>query len=156
MATNRIKGLTVEIGGDTTKLGEALKNVEAKSRSLSSELGSINKLLKLDPTNTDLLTQKQQVLAEAISSTREKLDTLKAAEQQVQEQFARGEVSAEQYRELQRQVTATENKLKKYEEAAKDTAETIAQLGKGTKTAEQRTKELADRDRKSTRLNSSH
>lgn len=145
MATNRIKGLTVEIGGDTTKLGEALKNVEAKSRSLSSELGSINKLLKLDPTNTDLLAQKQQVLAEAISSTREKLDTLKAAEQQVQEQFARGEVSAEQYRELQRQVTATENKLKKYEEVAKDTAETIAQLGKGTKTAEQRTKELADR-----------
>ncbi|MEI3123243.1 MAG: hypothetical protein V8S81_05495 [Oscillospiraceae bacterium] len=140
MATNRIKGLTVEIGGDTTKLGEALKNVEAKSRSLSSELGSINKLLKLDPTNTDLLAQKQQVLAEAISSTREKLDTLKAAEQQVQEQFARGEVSAEQYRELQRQVTATENKLKKYEEAAKDTAETIAQLGKGTKTAEQRNK----------------
>lgn len=145
MATNRIKGLTVEIGGDTTKLGEALKNVEAKSRSLSSELGSINKLLKLDPTNTDLLAQKQQVLAEAISSTREKLDTLKAAEQQVQEQFARGEVSAEQYRELQRQVTATENKLKKYEESAKDTAETIEQLGKGTKTAEQRTKELADR-----------
>ena len=88
MATNRIKGLTVEIGGDTTKLGEALKNVEAKSRSLSSELGSINKLLKLDPTNTDLLAQKQQVLAEAISSTREKLDTLKAAEQQVQEQFS--------------------------------------------------------------------
>ncbi len=145
MATNKIKGLTVEIGGDTTKLGEALKNVEAKSRSLSSELGSINRLLKLDPTNTDLLAQKQQVLAEAIGSTREKLDTLRAAEKQVQEQFARGEVSAEQYRELQREIAATEARLKQYEDAAKDTAETLNGLSKSTKTAEGRTKELANR-----------
>lgn len=145
MATHKIKGLTVEIGGDTTKLGEALKNVEAKSRSLSSELGSINRLLKLDPTNTDLLTQKQQVLAEAIGSTREKLETLKAAEKQVQEQFAHGEVSAEQYRELQREIAATENKLKQYEDAAKDTAETLNGLSKSTKTAEGRIKELANR-----------
>ena len=73
MASKTIKGLTVEIGGDTTKLGKALKDVEAKSRSLSKELGDINKLLKLDPGNADLLAQKQEVLAAAVENTRKKL-----------------------------------------------------------------------------------
>ena len=87
---SKIKGLTIEIGGDTTKLGQALEDVNKKSRDLSSELGSINKLLKLDPTNVELLSQKQKVLADAISNTSDKLDTLKEAEKQVQEQFKRG------------------------------------------------------------------
>lgn len=69
MANKLIRGLTVEIGGDTTKLGAALKNIESKSKSLSGELNAINRLLKLDPTNTELLAQKQQVLSEAISAT---------------------------------------------------------------------------------------
>lgn len=145
MANKLIRGLTVEIGGDTTKLGAALKNVESKSKSLSGELNAINRLLKLDPTNTELLAQKQQVLSEAISATREKLAALKEAENQVQEQFARGEISAEHYRTFQRELTATEAKLKEYEDAAKDTDEALENLGKGAKTAEQRTKELAER-----------
>lgn len=145
MANKLIRGLTVEIGGDTTKLGEALKNVESKSKNLSGELNAINRLLKLDPTNTELLAQKQQVLSEAISATREKLAALKEAENQVQEQFARGEISAEHYRTFQREITATEAKLKEYEDAAKDTDEALENLGKGAKTAEQRTKELAER-----------
>lgn len=145
MANKLIRGLTVEIGGDTTKLGAALKNVESKSKSLSGELNAINRLLKLDPTNTELLAQKQQVLSEAISATREKLAALKEAESQVQEQFARGEISAEHYRTFQRELTATEAKLKEYEDAAKDTDEALENLGKGAKTAEQRTKELAER-----------
>lgn len=145
MANKLIRGLTVEIGGDTTKLGAALKNVESKSKSLSGELNAINRLLKLDPTNTELLAQKQQVLSEAISATREKLAALKEAENQVQEQFARGEISAEHYRKFQREITATEAKLKEYEDAAKDTDEALENLGKGAKTAEQRTKELAER-----------
>ena len=113
MASN-IKGLIVEIGGDTSKLGKALESVNSKSRSLSSELGSINKLLKLDPTNTELLAQKQSVLADAIANTEEKLGILREAEKQVQAQFEKGEVSAEQYRALQREVLATESKLKQY------------------------------------------
>lgn len=145
MANKLIRGLTVEIGGDTTKLGAALKNVESKSKSLSGELSAINRLLKLDPTNTELLAQKQQVLSEAISATREKLAALKEAENQVQEQFARGEISAEHYRTFQREITATEAKLKEYEDAAKDTDEALENLGKGAKAAEQRTKELAER-----------
>ena len=123
MASNNIKGLTIEIGGDTTKLGKALDAVNKKTKSLSSELGQINKLLKLDPKNTDLLAQKQKVLAEAISNTKEKLETLKKAEKQVQEQFKRGEVSEEQVRSLQREIIATTKKLESYEKAAAEPEE---------------------------------
>lgn len=129
MAKNTIKGLTVEIGGDTTKLGAALEAVNKKSQDLSQELGQINKLLKLDPGNTDLLAQKQKVLADAVANTREKLDTLKEAERQVQQQFERGEVSEEQVRALQREIIATTNKLDSYERAVRETAEEIEQLG---------------------------
>lgn len=129
MASNTIKGLTVEIGGDTTKLGKAIKDVEAQSRSLSKELGDINKLLKMDPGNTDLLAQKQKVLAEAVEATAKKLDTLKEAEKQVQAQFERGEVSEEQLRALQREIVVAENKMKGYQNAVKETTDAIKQLG---------------------------
>lgn len=126
---NAIRGLTVEIGGDTTKLGKALEDVNKKSRDLSSELGQINKLLRLDPGNADLLAQKQQVLADAVQNTAKKLDTLKEAERQVQAQFERGEVSEEQVRALQREIVATENKLKSYKNAVQETTTEISQLG---------------------------
>ena len=126
---NTIKGLTVEIGGDTTKLGKALEDVNKKSRNLSSELGQINKLLKMDPGNAELLAQKQEVLAEAVETTSKKLATLKEAEAQVQAQFEKGEASAEQVRELQREIVATEKKLNSYENAARETAEAVERLG---------------------------
>lgn len=217
MANKLIRGLTVEIGGDTTKLGEALKNVESKSKGLSGELAQVNKLLKLDPTNTELLGQKQKVLAGLIEATSEKLGKLRSAEaaafkgvknwdaytkavapieaqidkvteslrkmkiqqEEAQEDFgvdsdqymaasARVEevskqlkalreqarsvreefdnpISPEAHRALQREIAATENALKDYEDAAKDTDDALKNLGKGAKTAEQRTKELAER-----------
>jgi len=132
MANKAIKGLTVEIGGDTTKLGKALEDVEKKSRSLSGELGQINKMLKMDPGNTDLLAQKQKVLAEAVENTSKKLDKLKEAEKQVQEQFERGEASEEQVRALQREIIATAKKLDTYEQAAKDTADAVDKMGEET------------------------
>ena len=131
MANNKIKGLTVEIGGDTTKLGKALQEIENKSKSLSGELGQVNRLLKVDPENTDLIAQKQQILSEAVANTAKKLETLKAAEKQVQAQFERGEVSADQVRELRREIIATEQKLGGYERAAQETADAIEQLGDG-------------------------
>ncbi len=144
MASKTIKGLTVEIGGDTTKLGKALDGVEKQSRSLSSELGQINKLLKLDPGNTELLAQKQRVLAEAVATTSKKLDTLKEAERQVQAQFERGEASEEQVRALQREIIETTNKLGKYEQAVKETADQIEELGKDTSDAAQDVNKLGD------------
>ena len=149
MASNTIKGLTVEIGGDTTKLGKAIKDVEAKSRSLSKELGDINKLLKLDPGNTELLAQKQKVLGEAAEAAAKKLETLKEAEKQVQEQFERGEVSEEQLRALQREIVATENKMKGYQKAAQQTAEEIERLGDGADKAGDDLGETGDEAKKS-------
>ena len=96
MAKNAIKGLTVEIGGDTTKLGKALESAEKQGKSLSGELGEINRLLKLDPSNVELLAQKQKVLSEAIGNTESKLNTLREAEKQAQAQFEKGGVYEEQ------------------------------------------------------------
>ncbi len=149
MASNTIKGLTVEIGGDTTKLGKAIKDVEAKSRSLSKELGDINKLLKLDPGNTELLAQKQKVLGEAAEAAAKKLETLKEAERQVQQQFERGEASEEQLRALQREIVATENKMKGYEKAARQTAEQLENLGEGAGEAEENLGDTGDEAKKS-------
>lgn len=144
MASKNIKGLTVEIGGDTTKLGKALEDVNNKSRDLSSELGQINKLLRMDPGSADLLAQKQKVLAEAVQNTKKELETLKEAEKQVQKQFEKGEVSEAQMRDLQREIIATTKKLEGYEKAAKETADQVEELGDGGKKAKKGAKEVED------------
>ena len=135
MANNKIKGLTIEIGGDTTKLGKALDSVNNKSRDLSAELGQINRMLKLDPGNTELLAQKQKVLADAVENTKDKLDTLRKAEEQVQKQFERGEVSEAQVRELQREIIATTKKLDQYENAIRETTRATDDLGDASEKA---------------------
>lgn len=106
----QLKGITVQIGGDTTKLGKALGDVNSKTKTLQSELKGVNSLLKLDPGNVTLLKQKQDLLTKSIGHTKEKLDTLKAAMKQIDS----GETKAteEQYRDLQREIVNTEQKLK--------------------------------------------
>lgn len=116
---SKIQGITVEIGGDTTKLGNALQSVNEKAKSLQSELKGVNTLLKMDPTNVTLLTQKQDILNQSIAECREKLNVLKSTQAQVQEQFEKGEITAEQYRDFQREIVATESKLKSLEKQAK-------------------------------------
>ena len=111
MANKAIRGITVEIGGDTTKLGKALESGEKHSRSLQGELREIERLLKFDPTNTELLAQKQKVLADMVEETSKKLTTLKDAEAEVAEQFASKKISAEQYRAFQREIAQTERTL---------------------------------------------
>lgn len=130
MASKALRGLTIEFGGDTTELNKAIDKVDKRSKNLTKELGEINRALKLDPTNTELLAQKQKVLAEAIGDTEEKLDTLKEAEKQVQKQFENGEVSQEQVRALRREIIETERKLDGYKNAAKETEEAVEKLGK--------------------------
>ena len=104
---NNIKGITIEIGGDTTKLDKALGGVNKNVKSTQAELREVEKLLKLDPKNTEALAQKQQLLTKAVGETKEKLDVLKTAEAQVEEQFKKGEVSEEQYRAIKREIEAT-------------------------------------------------
>ena len=115
-----IRGLTIEIGGDTTGLQNSLKNVNSQIKTTQAQLKDINNLLKLDPTNTELLQQKQKALADEIGSTKEKLEALKTAEQQVQQQFAEGRISQEQYDALKREIIATEESLKSLENEAKN------------------------------------
>lgn len=134
MASSKIKGLTVEIGGDTTKLGKALADVEKKSRSLSSELKGVNRLLKLDPNNIVLLKQKQDLLTKSIQETREKLKTLKSVQKQVNEQWRNGEIGEEQFRDFQREIQATRIKLQSLKSDMREfgsaSAQVIADAGK--------------------------
>lgn len=97
MAGNRIKGITVEIGGDTTKLQAALKKVNSEAKNTQAQLKDVEKLLKLDPGNTELLCQKQKLLSSAVSETKEKLATLKTAAEQANQALANGDISKEQY-----------------------------------------------------------
>lgn len=127
MASNRIKGITIEIDGDTTKLGKALDGAEKSSRDLQTELKGVNSLLKLDPSNVELLRQKQDLLTQSISSTEQKLNTLKQAQAQVQAQFERGDITAEQYRDFQREIIATEQKLKRLKDEQKDFGSVVEQ-----------------------------
>ena len=145
MATkDRLKGITIEIGGDVTPLDQALKKVNDRTSDLSSELGEINRLLKLDPGNTELLAQKQKVLAEAVANTEERLKQLRDAEKQVQDQFERKEISAEQYRALKREIEAAERKLSSYKQAVRETDDAVAEAATSTKQLAEETKEATD------------
>lgn len=125
---SRIKGITVEIGGDTAGLEKALKNVNSTIKSTQSELKDVERLLKLDPSNTELLTQKQKLLKDAISSTSEKLETLKEAQKQVKEQLENGELGQDKYDALQREIIETEQELKRLQEEAATTSKVLSQI----------------------------
>jgi len=135
---SKIKGIVIEIGGDTQKLNKALEDVNKKTRDVQSELRQVERLLKLDPKNTELLAQKQKLLADAVENSREKLDRLKAAQQQVNEQFAKGEISEEQYRAFQREVVKAEQELSKFEKQLRETGMTAEQVGKKLQDAGQK------------------
>ena len=129
MAGNRIKGITVEIGGDTTKLQTALKGVNTEIRNTQSQLRDVEKLLKLDPGNTELIAQKHRLLAQAVSETKEKLETLKNAQQQADEALRNGTISQDQYDALQREIVETEQRLRSLEEQANQSATALQKIG---------------------------
>ena len=138
MAANRIKGITVEIGGDTTKLQTALQGVNKEIKSTQSQLKDVEKLLKLDPGNTELLAQKEKLLSDAVKETKEKLEALKTAAEQANTALANGDISKEQYDALQREIIETEAELKKLETQANQSAtavQKIASAGEKMKTA---------------------
>lgn len=116
-----IKGITVVIGAETTGLSKALADVNKQSRDIQSELRQVDRLLKFDPKNTELLAQKQKLLAAQVEATREKLDRLRQVQGQINEQFQKGEISEGQYRAFQREIVETENKLKNFEKQLKNT-----------------------------------
>ncbi|WP_312288148.1 phage tail tape measure protein, partial [Terrisporobacter sp.] len=137
-----IKGITVEIGGDTTKLGKALNDVNTQSRSLQKELKGVNTLLKYDPSNVTLIKQKQDLLNQSVSSTKEKLNKLKEAQAQVQEQFDKGEITEEQFRDFQREIVATEQRLQGLEREARNFGSTASA---GLISASEKLKQFGDK-----------
>ena len=111
---NRIKGITVEIGGDTTGLDKALKSINSSITKTQSALNDVNRLLKLAPSNTVLVAQKQELLSQAVGQTEDKLKALESAQEQVAAAFQRGDIGAEKYQAFQREVEETRGKLNQY------------------------------------------
>lgn len=128
MAASRIKGITIEIGGDTTKLQTALKGVNTEIRNTQAQLKDVEKLLKLDPGNTELLAQKHKLLGDAVKETKEKLETLKTAAEQAEKALSDGTISKDQYDALQREIIETENELKRLEEQANQSAAALQKI----------------------------
>lgn len=141
---DRIKGITVEIGGETTGLKKALQGVNKEISNTQSQLKDVDRLLKLDPSNTTLLEQRQRLLSEAVDETSTKLEALKDAERQVQQQFQRGEVSREQYEALQREIIETEQRLDSLREAASRSNVTMQQVGQAALNVSEGATKVAD------------
>lgn len=141
MAGN-IKGIKIEIDGDTQPLQKALKNVNKAATDASQELKQIDKALKFDTGNVTLLTQKQEVLQKQVSTTKEKLETLRQAQSQVEQQFKNGDIGADQYRAFQREVEVTQNVLKGYEGKLASVNQALAENGSATQNNKNQLKEL--------------
>ncbi|MBQ2071816.1 MAG: phage tail tape measure protein [Oscillospiraceae bacterium] len=134
--SGRIKGITVEIGGDTTGLEKALKNVNSTIRNTQSQLKDVNRLLKLDPSNTELLSQKQRALKEAIGATKEKLDSLKTAQEQAKQQLESGDLGQDKYDALQREIIETEQELRRPQQEASSTSVALSKIDQAGKKME--------------------
>lgn len=123
--STRVKGITIQIGGDTTGLNKALSGVNKEIGNTKKSLKDVERLLKLDPENVELLRQKQQLLSNQIADTTDKLEALKDAEKQVQEQFERGDISQDQYFALRREILDTESQLKQLRTEADKTESAV-------------------------------
>lgn len=123
----KLKGITIDIGGETTKLDKALSNSTKQSKSLTGELKQIDRALKFDPSNVELLTQRQQVLTEQIGATTDQLNVLKNAQSQVEAQFQSGDIGADQYRAFQREIQVTEGRLQSLQTQLDSTAGRLAE-----------------------------
>lgn len=143
---NRIKGITVEIGGDTTGLDKALKGVNNTIRTTQSSLKDVSRLLKLDPSNAQLLEQKQKLLSTVIKETSDKLNTLKEADKQAKVQLEQGNLGQERYDALQREIIETEQSLQRLEDEFKKMptalSASVKQAGKSIKQVGDKTTEV--------------
>lgn len=127
MAGAKIRGITIELGADASGISKALKGIDSQLKTTQNNLKDVNKLLKLDPTNTELLTQKQRNLEKAISLTKDRIEKLKEAQKGVQE-------GTPEWEALQREVVANEQQLKslqkEYRQFGSVAAQQIQAVGK--------------------------
>lgn len=146
MAGNRIKGITIEIGGDTTQLDKSLKSVDSTLRKTQTELRDVNKLLKFDPKNTELLKQKQELLNKSVDTTKKRLEELKKAQAQMD---AKGvDKNSDAYKALQREIAETQQKLKNLQKQQKDfgnvAGQVLKEVGKEMQDLGKKIKDVGD------------
>lgn len=130
---NDIKGITVKIGADTTDLSKAMSSANRSISTTQKQLNEVQKALKLDPSNTELLAQKYRLLTEKADETRKKLQTLKDAQSQVEEQYRNGEIDQGKYDAFRRELITTENQLKELEKDVARSNVTINSFGEKMK-----------------------
>lgn len=140
----KISGITIAIGADTTGVTNGLKDIGKQSNSVNSELRDVERLLKLNPSNVELVAQKQQLLSKQVELTTKKLDGLKGAQADVERQFSNGDIGEEQYRAFQREVVATEGRLDHYKQSLKDVESSSGEAGNATKGLGGKFDELGD------------
>ncbi|MBR3241140.1 MAG: phage tail tape measure protein, partial [Parasporobacterium sp.] len=144
MAGSRIKGITVEIGGDVTGLEKALKSVNTTIKQTQSQLKDVERLLKIDPSNTELLAQKQEKLKDAVTATKEKLDALKTAQEQAKQQMESGDLGKDKYDALQREIIETEQELERLAKQAAESNTALTKIGEAGKALENVGNKMAD------------
>lgn len=141
---NNIRGITVEINGETQGLQNALRDVNRQSTALQGELREVGRALRLDPTNTELLAQQNQLLAEQVANAREKLQRLQQAQEQVEQQFAHGDIGGEQYRAFQRELVVTQRNLEDLEGQLHDSNDAMFDAGQNAQDAARNTEDLGN------------
>ena len=130
---NDIKGIIVRIGADTTDLSKAMSSANRSISTTQKQLNEVQKALKLDPSNTELLAQKYRLLMEKADETKKKLQTLKDAQEQVEEQYRNGEIDQGKYEAFHRELITTENQLKSLEKEAAKSNAAISSFGEKMK-----------------------
>lgn len=134
MASTKIRGITIELSGDASKLNDALNSVNKQLKNTQSQLKDVDKLLKLDPKNTELLSQKQGLLSDAIAQTKNKIDEEKKALEALKAS-PEADKTIEQQRALERDIIATTQSLDQYQQEADETARQLAELNGAAKAA---------------------
>lgn len=130
MAKKKIAGITVEIGGDSTPLGKALKDIDGKAKATSDELREVNSALKKAPESVELWKQKQQLLTQAIETSRERLETLEKTQADIQKRYESGDIGEEAYRAYKREIENAKGELEGFEKQLEKVNEDMKEAGK--------------------------
>ena len=141
---DKIKGLSVKIGGDTSGLAAALKDINTRSKTLQTDLKTVDRLLKLDPSNTVLVAQKQDLLTKSIEATKDKLKELEKAEEAVQKGFEDGTINREEFLEFQKVLVNTKKNLSDLEQKEQEAQESTKNLGSESSNAQKHINGLSD------------
>lgn len=142
----KIRGITIELGGDASGLSQALKDVNSEINNTQKQLKDVEKLLKLDPKNTELLAQKQKLLSDQIQNSKTKLEQLKQAQATMDQNGV--DKNSAQYMALQREIISTETDIKNLESASKQTSNAMSAIGQAAEKVSKGAQKVADATKK--------